>query len=123
MRDCRRTGRCRDCTARKTCPRSVREARRARRSKQMSASQETLRKAARVIDGRWLSAYELGCEVYGTPPQTMLGRKSVSVRARRALNRLVALGLVAVTPGGRTGRDLVPARYTLVPGGLEELGC
>ncbi len=88
----------------------------------MSASRETLRKAAKAVDGRWLTAYELGCIVYGTP-QTAIGRKSVAVRARRALNRLAALGLVAVTPGRRTGRDRSPARSTLVPGGLAALRC
>lgn len=89
----------------------------------MSATPSTLRRAAEALDGAWLTAYELGCSLYGKPPDTPIGRKSVSVRARRSLNRLTALGLIAVTPGECRRFGRIPSKYTLVPGGLEELPC
>lgn len=88
----------------------------------MSASPGALRRAAEILSEGWFDAYALGCRLYGTPPDTDTGRKSVSVRARRTVNRLRALGLIATRPGDpkRYGKRL-GATHTLVAGGLEEL--
>ena len=81
-----------------------------------SASLDLLRRAAAVLAGGWYTSAGLGEALYGSPRPGRSGRMSIMVRARRPINRLYAMGVLAVRPG--KGRA---AEYTLLPGGMEAL--
>lgn len=117
MRKCRRKLLCSKCPERGSCPAKVRADKRARRSKDDIVSLPAIGRAARALAGGWLNSYGLGVAVFGEPKPGYSGRMAIEVRARRAIKRLQALGLVAVRPGA----DGV-AEYTLLPEGLEVFG-
>lgn len=117
MRKCRRRCPCADCPERGGCPASVRRNKRARRPMADSASVVLLRKAADVLESGWYTSEKLGTALYGEPKNTRSGRMSIMVRARRPINRLRKMGVLAVRRGERG-----VAEYTLLPGGREVLG-
>lgn len=117
MRKCRKKILCSQCPSRGSCPSSVRADKRARRSKEDSASTPTIRRAARSLAAAWLNSYDLGVAMFGEPKPGYSGRMAVEVRARRAIKRLQSLGLVAMRPG-----ENGVAEYTLLPEGLEVFG-
>lgn len=124
MRKCRRTCLCSACPVRDGCPRKVRLDKRSRRPLAASASLDLVRRAASVLATGWFTSYRLGTALYGVPAQTKSGRMGVMVRARRPLNRLLAMGVLAVRP--RPRRGCMPgtvSEYTITPEGLEALGC
>lgn len=117
MRRCRRKGLCSDCKERGNCPAEVRRERRSRRPMADSASMELMRRAAGLLASGWYTCERLGAALYGTPDKTRSGRMSVMVRARRPINRMLKMGLLAVRRGERGA-----AEYTLLPEGKEVLG-
>lgn len=76
-----------------------------------SAGAGLLARAARALRGRWLSVSELARVLYGASSGTRSSRMSGMVRARRPVNKLRKLGLVAVRATGGV------AEYTLLPEG------
>lgn len=117
MRRCRRKGLCSDCSERGSCPAEVRRERRSRRPMADSASMQLMRRAAQILDSGWYTCEQLGVALYGSPAQTRSGRMSVMVRARRPVNRLLKMGVLAVRPGANGAVE-----YTLLPDGKEVLG-
>ncbi len=117
MTPCHRKILCSKCPERRSCPAAVRADKRARRSKDDIVGIPALREAARELAAGWLCSYDLGVALFGGPKPGHSGRMAVEVRARRAIKRLQALGLVAERPG--KGRF---TEYTLLPEGLEVLG-
>lgn len=117
MRRCRRKTLCADCPGRAGCPAAVRRDKRARRPMADSASMDLLRRAAEVLESGWYTCEQLGAALYGPPrQQTRSGRMSIMVRARRPVNRLCKMGVLAARPGTRG------VEYTLLPEGREVLG-
>lgn len=116
MKQCRRKELCVDCADRATCPAAVRRNKRTRRPMACSASLALMRRAARVLAEGWYTCETLGTALYGAPKPGRGGRMSIMVRARRPVNRLYRMGLLAVRPGMRGA-----AEYTLLPGGEEAL--
>ena len=114
---CRLKVLCSDCQKRRACPASVRRDKRARRPMADSASRELLKRAADVLEAGWYSCRQLAVALYGEPRPTKEGRMSGMVRARRPINRLYRMGVLAVRPGPDGS-----AEYTLLPGGREALG-
>ena len=81
-----------------------------------SASRELVDRAAAVLETGWYSCRALGVALYGDPGGGKKERMAVMVKARRPLNKLGRLGVLAV----RVGRGRV-AEYTLLPGWKEAL--
>ena len=117
MRRCRRKGLCSDCREREDCPAEVRRERRSRRPMADSASMQLMRRAAKILESGWYTCEQLGIALYGYPPQTRSGRMSIMVRARRPVNRLCRMGVLAARPGANGAVE-----YTLLPEGKEVLG-
>lgn len=83
-----------------------------------SASRELMKRAADVLETGWYTCEKLGAALYGAPAQmSRTERMSIMVRARRPINRLYRLGVLAVRPGASGA-----AEYTLLPDGKEMLG-
>lgn len=76
-----------------------------------SASPALLGRAAAVLATGWYSCEALGRALYGEPRPGKSGRMSIMVRARRPINRLYRMGMLAVRPDGRG-----TAEYTLLDG-------
>ena len=117
MRQCRLRRVCTDCERRFECPAAVRRDKRARRPMSDSASTDLLRRAARILSTDWHTCETLGMALYGAPGPGRKERMSIMVRARRPINRLRKMGVLAVRPGVRRSVE-----YTLLPGGVEALG-
>ena len=117
MKKCRLKRLCLDCPDRASCPRCVREDKRARRPMADSASMELVERAAAVLEAGWHSCYSLGCALYGGPATCRKARMAVMVKARRPVNRLRKLGVLATRPGAGG-----VVEYTLLPGWRESLG-
>ena len=117
MRRCRLKTLCIDCGARQSCPVSVRRDKRARRPMADSASMELMRRAALVLETGWYSCHALGVALYGSPGRVKKERMSIMVRARRPLNKLGKLGVLAARAGPWRA-----AEYTMLPGWREVLG-
>lgn len=105
---CMRKMTCRTCPSRKRCPASMRRDKRARRAKTDSASNAAIAAAASVLETGWFTCYELGVRLFGEPKPGKSGRMNIMVRARRPVNRLKALGVLAVRPNAAGA-----AAYTL----------
>lgn len=88
------------------------------KSKSSTASLSLVRRAAAALAHGWLTSEDLGRELYGACPTERIPRMSLMVRARRPVNVLRRMGLLAVRPGARGAME-----YTLLPGAMEELGC
>lgn len=116
MKACRRKVLCVDCPDRKSCPQSVRRDKRARRPMADSASPALLRRAAAVLESGWYSCKALGIALYGEPGPGKKERMANMVKARRPVNKLRKMGVLAVRAG--SGRV---AEYTLLPGWREVL--
>lgn len=114
---CRRKCLCSDCPERGSCPSRTRRGKRSRRPMADSASRGLLLRAAGVLETGWFTSEGLGVALYGEPAPTRSGRMSIMVRARRPINRLYRMGVLAVRPGPRGA-----AEYILLPGGKEALG-
>lgn len=108
---CNRKILCTDCPVRAKCPAPVRRDKRARRPLAGSASGSLVTRAARILATGWYSCEELGYALYGHAADDRVWRMSVSFRARRAVNRLKKLGLVASRPLDPKGEE-----YTLLEG-------
>lgn len=108
---------CIDCPIRDTCPIAVRRDKRARRPMADSASRELVERAAAVLETGWYSCFGLGLALYGEPRPGKKGRMAIMVRARRPLNKLGRLGVLAARAG--TGRTM---EYTVLPGWREVVG-
>ena len=81
-----------------------------------SASLGLMRRAARILATGWYTCETLGVKLYGKTPSSRNERMSIMVRARRPINRLGRLGVLAVRrSAGHT------AEYTLLPDGEEVL--
>ena len=76
-----------------------------------------MERAAAVLETGWHSCRDLGRALYGEPRPGKKGRMASMVKARRPLNKLGRLGVLA----SRTGPGKV-AEYTLLPGWREVLG-
>lgn len=117
MKKCRIQCLCIDCGMRATCPAAVRRDKRARRPMADSASRELVERAAAVLETGWHTCLALGRALYGEPAPEKKARMACMVKARRPLNRLRRMGVLATRPG--SGRA---AEYTLLPGWREVLG-
>lgn len=117
MRKCRLKRLCLDCPDRASCPKRVRKDKRARRPMADSASRELVERAAAVLEAGWHTSLSLGTALYGAPAPGKKARMGCMVRARRPLNKLGRLGVLATRPG-KGGA----AEYTLLPGWREALG-
>ena len=117
MRKCRLKILCVDCGMRPECPAAIRRDKRARRPMADSASRELMERAARVLETGWHSCRALGEALYGEPGPGKKERMANMVKARRPLNKLGRLGVLAA----RKGRSGV-AEYTVLPGWKEVLG-
>jgi hypothetical protein len=82
-----------------------------------SASRELVERAAAVLETGWHTCLALGRALYGEPAPEKKARMACMVKARRPLNRLRRMGVLATRPG--PGRA---AEYTLLPGWKEVLG-
>lgn len=116
MKKCRLKTLCIDCGMRPECPVVRRRDKRARRPMADSASMELMRRAALVLETGWYSCHALGVALYGSPGRGRKERMSIMVRARRPLNKLGRLGVLAARAG--PGRA---AEYTVLPGWREVL--
>ena len=116
MKKCRRKTLCIDCDIRQSCPTAVRRDKRARRPMADSASMELMRRAALVLETGWYSCHALGVELYGSPGRGQKERMSIMVRARRPLNKLGRLGVLAAMAGPNRVTE-----YTVLPGWREVL--
>lgn len=116
MRKCRLRRLCIDCPDRAACPACVRRDKRARRPMADSAGPELTRRAAETLAGGWYSCKALGLALYGDPGPGRKEKMANMVKARRPINRLMKLGVLAVRPGGRG------AEYTALPGWEEAVG-
>lgn len=76
-----------------------------------SASPELVRRAAEILATGWYTCESLGRALYGEPRPGKSGRMSIMVRARRPINRLYRMGMLAVRPNSRG-----TAEYTLLDG-------
>ena len=117
MKKCRLKCLCTDCGIRATCPIAVRRDKRARRPMADSASRELVERAAAVLEAGWHTSLSLGTALYGAPAPGKKARMACMVKARRPLNRLGRLGVLAARPGRGGGTE-----YTLLPGWREVLG-
>ncbi len=116
MRKCRLKRLCIDCPKRAACPACVRRNKRARRPMADSASPALVRRAAAILATGWHSCKALGVAMYGDPGPGRKEQMANMVKARRPINRLLKLGMLAVRPG-RGG-----AEYTALPGWEEVVG-
>lgn len=107
---CRKAVKCRACPERCSCPKSVRRDKISRRPMSNSAGTGLLARAAGIMNGRWVTTYELATALYGDPPPGRSNRMNWMVRARRPINKLRLMGAVAVRM-----REGVPPEYTLLP--------
>lgn len=105
---CRKRMLCSLCPSFRTCPASVRRNKRARRTKADSAGPELVRRAAAILETGWFSCHDLALQLFGQPKPGRSGLMSILVRARRPINRLKALGVLAVRPNA-----VGSAAYTL----------
>lgn len=115
MRKCRLPRLCSECCLRNDCPRSVRQDKRNRRTKATTASIHLMKRAACILATGWYSCEGLGSKLYGEVEKTnRTQRMSNMVRARRPINRMKKMGVLAVRPSPKG-----VAEYTLLPEGLE----
>ena len=83
-----------------------------------NASLSLLKRAAAHLALGWLSCFDLGVALYGEPAPEKKGRMNIMVRARRPINRLLKLGLLAMRVNSAGVRE-----YMLLPDGVEALLC
>lgn len=76
-----------------------------------------MKRATDVLATGWYTCEQLGRALYGAPAPTRSGRMSIMVRARRPINKLYRMGVLAVRRGLGGA-----AEYTLLPDGREVLG-
>ena len=105
---CRKKINCSQCPSYKTCPASMRRDKRARRTKADIAGPELVRRAAAILETGWFSCHDLALKLFGQPKPGQSGLMSILVRARRPINKLKALGVLAVRPNAAGS-----AAYTL----------
>lgn len=109
---CSRNG-CKTCPKRKDCPPERRKWVKARLDKTATVGRERLRRAARALSDRWLTPYDLGCEVM---------RKSIRVSGNRMITKMRKMGMLLARPTGMRKGGYSETEYRLSEAGKELLG-
>lgn len=112
---CKKKTLCVDCPSLRSCPKSVKRDKRRRRPLSESASLDLVRRAAGILSEGWFSTEALAARLYHADMHTRVSRMSAMVRARRPLNKLKSMGMVAVR------RTDGPLEFTLLDYGKEVL--